>query len=111
MTATQAQHTPAQWHAHRAFYRDGGYVCQSHSDCGKAPFEVWGETREEAQANANLSASAPELLEALHTLVADLEARELGYMGHPERLPDIVRDVYLPKARAAIAKARGEVAP
>jgi hypothetical protein len=51
------------------------------------------------------------LLEALHTLVADLEARELGYMGHPERLPDIVRDVYLPKARAAIAKARGEVAP
>jgi hypothetical protein len=101
---TQAQHTPAQWHAHRAFYRDGGYVCQSHSDCGKAPFEVWGETREEAQANARLIAAAPELLEALEALMRNFvgdrsAANTSGEAG-------LAADA----ARAAIAKARGEVA-
>lgn len=56
----------------------------------------------EAQANANLIAAAPEMLEALTELLDRLDVvRFRGWVGHP----------LMNKGRAAIAKAKGRAAP
>ncbi len=71
---------------------------------------------EELQANANLIASAPELLEALEACVEQLEhdSRDCYSTGPytGDHIADLVRCpgcAAISKARAAIAKAKGEV--
>ena len=60
--------------------------------------EEFGFSAEETQANARLIAAAPDLLAALEEIY-----REFGDMGGPEGWSESVM-----KARAAIAKAKGE---
>lgn len=87
------KHTLAPWEL-----RHGYYIFA----CGREIATVWkgGSVTDETQdmANARLIAAAPDLLEALKALVADLKP----YMGQG-RMDDKIRN-----AIAAIAKARGE---
>lgn len=92
---TQSQHTPGPWIVQGDTYVTVNSLIIAH--CKQAG----NTTLEEAQANARLIAAAPELLEALEDLI--------GYAEH--RFGD--NDYYknhgcMNKARAAIAKARGE---
>lgn len=89
-------HTPGPWTV--GISADNGIHCV---DCEDVEIcEVWGAVRdkvetEESAANARLIAAAPELLEALETAAEALEAAEFFEKAA--------------MARAAIAKAKGEV--
>ena len=65
--------------------------------------EAFGVTLEEAEANAKLIASAPELLEACKRFVKWYEAGKRGITGHKMAL--ISRERALDPAKQAIAKA------
>ena len=102
---TTTQHTPGPWIVDVA-----AFSCyRSISTSARPPYEQICELPflepniydAERSANASLIAAAPELLSAL---VEMLEASERP---HPEKWYSNVRSV----ARAAIAKAKGEVSP
>lgn len=78
---------------------DDGDVVVSAGDGEYTPYH--GKTRDVQVANARLIAAAPELLQALAGLVA---AKDSVTMGQEREL----YAEWLPKARAAIAKATGE---
>lgn len=80
------KHTPAPWHV-----ANGVQIRSERDQIAK----VWMMRHGEGQANAHLIAAAPDLLEALAEVV---EWLELGDHAGPMHS----------KARAAIAKARGE---
>lgn len=83
-------HTPGPWAV------DGHFVVRGD---GTALCDVWASRpipNAEAEANARLIASAPDLLEALEALVWDRDVR------------DVATHHDIGRARAAIAKAKGE---
>jgi hypothetical protein len=84
-----AQHTPGPWEA--AYGADGYYAVYSNGD---------QELSHDTQANCDLIAAAPDLLEALARLLAEVEEHSArnGWVGRGGR----------DAARAAIAKAKGE---
>lgn len=95
-----AQHTPGPWIADNSRMLTSinagnkkHIAMVNYFQCGKPEFDVCGE---EHEANARLIAAAPELLEAVNELMADAEdTGEFSYSA-------------MSKARAAIAKAKGE---
>ncbi len=105
-------HTPAPWAVRytdnglRIVYSDGeirSHVADLHS---MSLCEEHGSLR----ANANLIASAPDLLSALEWLAVwnDGEPCFCHVHGESERARYTPHDSYCDKARAAIAKAKGE---
>ena len=90
----ETKHTPAPWIA-----LEGDYGWQIHSDKSRWIANIKCEScPAHEEANANLIAAAPELLEALE-MALELEDFEChGYAG----------ETVAKKARQAIAKARGE---
>lgn len=99
-----AQHTPGPW---TTYADDNTLIGPAVSD-GKAMIadaigplpahpQSWRRPIAEVQANARLIAAAPELLEALRAVLVKLEGQH----------PDLMECA---EARAAIAKATGEVA-
>lgn len=83
------KHTPAPWHV-----ANGVQIRSERDQIAK----VWMMRHGEGKANAHLIAAAPELLEALAQFVAWVDAP----------CESAFSDSQLEKARAAIAKARGE---
>lgn len=117
---TNGKHTPGPWH----YIGDGFDSCAA-ADCGTDGYTVITRDSEgafegticeidyqnddaEAEANARLIAAAPELLEALEGMFEDFisipEMRD-----KPEYIAKVVAE-RKEKARAAIAKAKGESA-
>jgi len=112
-----AQHTPGPWHTSLLYYSDipeNGRVVicaapksiqYAHTKVGEAAFspersDYYVGNRDEAEANARLMAAAPELLEALQSIVASLaEHDDEGMIEHAEQMI---------AARTAIAAATGE---
>jgi hypothetical protein len=91
----KTKHTPAPWHVH-----DGGYNIVS--DDGKQLFmNGFSYDDAELEANAQLAAAAPDLLEALIYLTNNAKAT----MPFLETKEFDAMDVALFKARAAIEKA------
>lgn len=76
----------------------------------KVPVQIEGYDNKEGKANANLIAAAPELLEALEECRKLLEFLPLEYVhkDRPECPIVYSEDGALAKARAALAKAKGE---
>lgn len=115
-----AQHTPGPWwvgeggYADYVFAPDGYEVMQSplyahiHHEfrAGRMGDGHWGTTpgafieRDEgiAEANARLTAAAPDLLEALRWFINDIDSRKTSMVDFDQAVLD---------ARAAIAKAEG----
>lgn len=95
-------HTPAPWNAcvyggwgtPRVFSESGSIAMIQHHESGPG----------EGEANTRLIAAAPELLESLRQAVSSLEYLFVRY-GAPEG----ENSEMMKKARAAIAKATGEV--
>jgi len=77
-----------------------GFIMSNDLDAG-AFAKVYGAGDLEADANAHLIAAAPELYEALSYLVAETDP-DIDEDYNPHAQP-------LRKARAALAKARGEI--
>jgi hypothetical protein len=88
-----SQHTPGPWVIHRP--NDSERIDINAEGSFYIAEVIGGMTAQEA--NAHLIAAAPDLLEALEELEA------LGSLELPQR-----RDAALLKAKAAIAKAKGE---
>ena len=89
-------YTPGPWreHSHRQIGPDAGIVCEVWSAIG------WGDAAiREADANVHLIAAAPELHQALKTLIADYR---IGMA--------VVRPRTMTLIRAALAKAEGGAA-
>ncbi len=89
-------YTPGPWreHSHRQIGPDVGIVCEVWSAIG------WGDAAiREADANVHLIAAAPELHQALKTLIADYR---IGMA--------VVRPRTMTLIRAALAKAEGGAA-
>lgn len=98
---SKQQHTPGPWKRRKNVVSGPfGVTVVQCMDNG-----TWGEkgchsiTKIEAEANARLIATAPELLEALESIIASADAGNAAILN---RLLD--------QARAAIAKAKGEQA-
>jgi hypothetical protein len=83
-------HTPAPWETGEASWNDEGEV----------RYTLHGVTVAKVS-DARLIAAAPDLLEALEEIVADYDE----YKRNRPMTPDLP---HIKKARAAIAKARGE---
>ena len=96
-----SKHTPGPWQIKRHF--DPGYKfisAQKHTALAQVVWCMEDEDRSpECEANAHLIAAAPDLLGALNSLLEYLHEYDLDY---PEAAP------VFDKARAAIAKAKGE---
>lgn len=94
MSPDSNKHTPGPWKVHKG-------VCNYHLilSCDDVEISECGGnfTRMDHQANANLIASAPELLEQLEHAVNELE-----HSGYYHDHPSLV------KMRSVIAKAKGE---
>lgn len=104
-----SKHTKGPWSV--TYTHGKGYPGQIEADNGTL-ITTWGgicrKSTAEGQANAELMAAAPDLLEAL------IEERRIRLLGqqpdvHWESLRDARRDCYA-KTDAAIAKAKGETA-
>lgn len=106
-----AQHTPGPWtiaHSTISWWIKAPSDQSGQLAGGALPADTWHMTREQrrestAMANARLIAAAPEMLAALEAIEA---APAWGAPDRWETTPTEVRVL----ARAAIAKARGEVA-
>lgn len=111
-------HTPGPWELNSVFGPSTGALSVTHPTwknnshpIARVYRRLMDDRREdgthqfddaEAQANANLIAAAPEMLEALTELLDRLDVvRFRGWVGHP----------LMNKGRAAIAKAKGRAAP
>lgn len=113
------KHTPGPWHAGEPFesfpgaelrfhisQAEGAPYTQHYSDVANLLAEtIPGEKLDIQRANANLIAAAPDLLEALETVVAEWDAL---YPSFPTdtKIEDAEFSGFQ-MARAAIAKARG----
>lgn len=99
--SAQTAHTPGPLMAHvnSPVYSDGKHSIMIEAD-GKFFARAYGLTLEEAQANARLSAAAPELLAAL-TGLEDMVSADEESMRWP------AMRAWVKDARAAIAKATG----
>lgn len=76
-------------------------VDQEDEEVATVPYTGNGDPLASAEGKrAVLLAAAPQLLAALEGLVLELSA--------PRPCPDVLRDVFLPEARRAIAHAKGE---
>lgn len=101
----EAKHTPGPW-----FIKETGQWPETNHWMGIysenkktywiAKVEGWGE---EAEANARLMSAAPEMLEALETLLSAKEMKEIGAQEYPA-----TKEKAWNMARAAITKAKGE---
>ena len=95
----KTQHTPGPWHT--LTYNENTLHAEIMSgDVCLARTPHWPLANEEAQSNASLISSAPELLSALEFLLADyiaIDGEELTGSAIP-----------VEKARAALRKAKGE---
>lgn len=98
---TMSEHTPGPWEIHPQLdscYRD--ISAPKHIALAQVVWRFEEEDRSpECEANAHLIAAAPDLLGALNSLLEYLHEYDLDY---PEAAP------VFDKARAAIAKARGD---
>ena len=92
---TEAEHTPGPWH----IMEGTDWVIVSPEVSVAAVYTPRG-VREVRQANANLIAAAPDLLEALETAAYVLE----HYLDYTQNDMAVMAE----DARAALAKARGE---
>lgn len=108
-----SKHTPGPWLRegklvyalhHNGDYKDGKPFLVNRFSTSIQAYISQGGTIEEAEANTNLIAAAPDLLEALQNLVMQEEAFT-SESGIP--LEDPIRQA-VKKAKAAIAKAKGE---
>lgn len=97
----ETKHTPGPWdHAEQVIFAPTGEAIASTWKFGQ--FDIGGRnSHDEAQANAQLMAAAPEMLAALRALLATNSCREATYNFNVS-LAEAV-DV----ARTAIAKAEG----
>lgn len=104
---SEVKHTPGPWHQTRKHPRQisdtrGFKIAKCLTTTKGANFEM---TPAEAEANARLIAAAPDMLEALEGFVemyVDFaESGDAGFFD-AEETPQVI------KARAAIAKAKGE---
>jgi hypothetical protein len=114
---TQNTHTPGPWTVESCRNEDGSPFL---SISGQGPFGAWladiqpgsvngkplGVTQRD-EANASLIAASPDLLTALYNLTVWLEGEKLGY--NAKELSSVSLQRHLDVARAAIAKAKGEV--
>ena len=102
------KHTPGPWkwvqldfsgYYHELHDKSGTVICDDGSAQGEysAQIDVKG-------ANARLIAAAPELLEALEDALIDFD----NWAAHEDNHPHEHLVVWAEKARAAIAKAKGE---
>jgi len=103
MKDTQTQHTPGPWeyvgNTPPKNAREEGYVYGWYVTCADdRHISVEGRTGDEAEANARLIAAAPDMLEALESLVATID-----FVYRVKQEGDT-----MDAARKAIAKATGE---
>jgi hypothetical protein len=95
-----SKHTPGPWHLDFDEAIESTYVSISAAKHKSLAEVVWRFATEEQspnlEANAHLIAAAPELLEALERLVANLNEG------------DFISNTRIDEARAALAKAKGE---
>lgn len=104
----KAKHTAGSWHFSRALNGTRGIYSRHEfkGEYGENPegqclaevrsFGKWNQPAAEIEANARLIAAAPDLLEALETIV------------HPDKKGMYATPENREKALAAIAKAKGE---
>lgn len=96
MSTNQTQHTPGPWERIGNLVR-GPYAMGDKDKPGIMIAEC-PQSDPDASANARLIATAPELLEALRGLLAVHDSVTQGQENE-------LRQVWVPKARAALAKA------
>lgn len=95
------KHTPGPWNrikGDRNVYSASGTVCKTPAILGG------GSAATNWEANARLIAAAPDLLEALEDALSDYDA----WMKDADVTPNESLLAWTNKARAAIARARGE---
>jgi hypothetical protein len=119
-TTTKAKHTPGPWKlSHGGLPGDSGFSIVSNNaeaENVKVTAECWPctivseEHRQELFANARLIASAPELLEALTSLLAMVEFAIDKNDGdiYGQVYSEVDHQAVIANARAAIAKATAE---
>ena len=88
-------HTPGPWKANRALFDKGAISWFIESESGETVARIFPGPH--AEANAHLFVAAPDLLAACENLLAVAEDKE-GVYG--------IYQIYIDRARAAIAKAR-----
>jgi hypothetical protein len=101
MIEMKTTHTPGPWRVHEksptlVIDKHGLVIAQAHS------YAECGIMRDEAEANARLIAAAPELLEALESVVEMYDARPCD--AYPKGTLVYLQDVIKP----LILKAKGE---
>ena len=97
-----SKHSSGTWHACKhGDYGDYDGECRVIVADDLRIVVVLGYDNEETDANTNLIAAAPDLLEALEDILSVAEI-------HVMMSPDVPLDGPIGKARAAIAKARGK---
>lgn len=92
----ETKHTPAPWSATRGF--DAMHISGATTEKGKAFCTLTGNDWEQAVANAQLIAAAPELFEALKNIIDD-PCGTLDVVMEPWKIED---------SKQAIAKAEGK---
>ena len=103
-TAEDAQHTPGPWKTRQA--DNGVFVLHDADGRHFANLRMVRDMPpEEAAANADVVAAAPELLAALHAIIGDAAAA-ITRPGQPNGADPALSGIY-ETARAAIAKAEG----
>ena len=102
--ASESKHTPGPWEAHYPEGSNGYWYIEPDSrpnGTGRIATAYHADTPEQVASNARLIAAAPDLLVALEEL----------YTHHAYKDPEAQKALDTPvmaKARAAIAKAKGE---
>lgn len=99
-------HTPGPWTV-QPNSRTVGRGAWIHDETGNNVALACGTSDENANANAHLIAAAPELYEALEKIVIDEENRRKSLRTNSPAAQ--FSDKRLAAARAALAKARGEL--
>lgn len=102
-TNTQPAHTPGPWKADGCIVRTGGNVADYVADCTPLGLII----REQGEANAQLIACAPELLDALREALTALEASKVLIQHRASMFEREQASKARTMARAIIAKASG----
>ena len=98
----EVKHTPGPW-AYRPS-NSGHFIAGAGANSGYLAEVRHCRTNQDVKADARLIAAAPELLEALTDAVIDFD----NWAAHEDNYPHEHLVVWAEKARAAIAKAKGE---